>query len=196
MNYNETKEYILKAGSDHAYVFDARFTGGYYVQQHADEFAELICYLQGFSFNNYIEIGAAEGGATRILCELMKIKNVYIMDDNKHPNHAIRPTNLASIPHKEFVGDSHSIEASNWLKDQNIKFDLAFIDGDHSYEGVKKDTELIVPYMNPNSYVFFHDVHAVADVKRWTNEIKSGAINLPHMADFISRFGIGLFRTP
>ena len=212
MNLNEIREYIEAAGSDHAYTFDARFTGGYYVQQHSDEFAQLICYLQGFQFENYIEIGAAEGGATRILNELIKIKNTYIIDNNQHPNHKIRPENLKNIPHKEFVGDSHSPEALQWLVDQNVLFDFAFIDGDHSYEGVKKDTEMIVPFMKSKGYVLFHDTHMVPDVRRWANEIKGGAaikgvpvdlgwycepsVNLPHVADFVSRFGLSLFQVP
>lgn len=35
--------------------------------------------------------------------------------------------------------------------------DLLFIDGDHSYEGVKKDWDLYSPILQPNSIVIFHD---------------------------------------
>lgn len=35
--------------------------------------------------------------------------------------------------------------------------DLLFIDGDHSYDGVKRDWDLFVPYVNPFGIVVFHD---------------------------------------
>ncbi len=34
---------------------------------------------------------------------------------------------------------------------------LIFIDGDHSYEGVKTDFELCAPFLSPNALVLFHD---------------------------------------
>ena len=39
----------------------------------------------------------------------------------------------------------------------NESIDLAFIDGDHSYEGVLKDLEMIYPKMKPNSIILCHD---------------------------------------
>ena len=35
--------------------------------------------------------------------------------------------------------------------------DLLFIDGDHSYEGVKRDWDLFVPFVKPFGIVVFHD---------------------------------------
>jgi predicted O-methyltransferase YrrM len=43
--------------------------------------------------------------------------------------------------------------ARNW-KDP---IDLLFIDGDHSYEGVKRDWDLFAPYVKPFGIVVFHD---------------------------------------
>lgn len=40
----------------------------------------------------------------------------------------------------------------------NQKFDLIFIDGDHSYEGVKSDTQKVFPLLkNENSVIVWHD---------------------------------------
>ena len=40
---------------------------------------------------------------------------------------------------------------------EDIKIDLLFIDGDHSYEGVKKDFELYSKLLNPNGLILIHD---------------------------------------
>lgn len=38
------------------------------------------------------------------------------------------------------------------------KYDMVFIDGDHSYEGVKSDYETVKTRLTPNGIIFFHDV--------------------------------------
>ncbi|HTB83408.1 MAG TPA: CmcI family methyltransferase [Candidatus Sulfotelmatobacter sp.] len=47
-----------------------------------------------------------------------------------------------------------SVEAA---KDWDKKIDLIFIDGDHSYEGVKTDWELFLPHLSEFGVVVFHD---------------------------------------
>ena len=39
----------------------------------------------------------------------------------------------------------------------NSKINLLFIDGNHSYDGVKMDWELYSPLLNKNAIVIFHD---------------------------------------
>jgi len=43
---------------------------------------------------------------------------------------------------------------------QDIKIDVLFIDGDHSYEGVKKDFELYSQILSDNGIIFIHDTDA------------------------------------
>lgn len=43
---------------------------------------------------------------------------------------------------------------------QDIKIDLLFIDGDHSYEGVKLDFELYSRIISPNGIIILHDTDA------------------------------------
>ena len=38
-------------------------------------------------------------------------------------------------------------------------FEFALIDGDHSYEGVLKDIEGVLPYLADQAYLLFHDCH-------------------------------------
>lgn len=49
---------------------------------------------------------------------------------------------------------SYSQDAARSWK---LAIDLIFIDGDHSYEGVKRDWELFMPHVKPFGIVVFHD---------------------------------------
>ncbi|MDP3836951.1 MAG: class I SAM-dependent methyltransferase [bacterium] len=56
--------------------------------------------------------------------------------------------------------DSHSQETINELKEiiGDEKIDFLFIDGDHSYEGVKSDFENYYPLVKPGGLIAFHDI--------------------------------------
>lgn len=44
--------------------------------------------------------------------------------------------------------------------------DLAFIDGDHSYDGVMKDLEAVLPKMKPDGIILCHDCREGSEVAR------------------------------
>ena len=48
----------------------------------------------------------------------------------------------------------------NFFVLQDIKADILFIDGDHSYEGVKKDFDLYSQLLSPKGIVILHDTDA------------------------------------
>ena len=53
--------------------------------------------------------------------------------------------------------------------DELGKFDLMFIDGDHSYEGIKSDTELAFRLLkNPDSIIVWHDYCSGPERVRWS----------------------------
>jgi cephalosporin hydroxylase len=73
--------------------------------------------------------------------------------------------------------DSHHRETqsrvSELLKGRQV--DLLFIDGDHSYAGVRADFEMYSPFVCPGGVVAFHDIAVQpppSDVARFWNEIK------------------------
>lgn len=46
-----------------------------------------------------------------------------------------------------------------------------FVDGDHSYAGVKRDIELYTPRVVPGGFIAFHDYTVYSDVRRAVDEL-------------------------
>jgi len=60
-------------------------------------------------------------------------------------------------------GDSGGQELHDrWVKEIAFPIDLLFIDGDHTYEGVKRDLWW-THWVKPNGYVLFHDCYDFED---------------------------------
>lgn len=53
--------------------------------------------------------------------------------------------------------------------------DFTFIDGDHTYEGVKKDFEKLSPI---SDYILFHDTQSCDGVKKFVKELQGEKINI------------------
>jgi predicted O-methyltransferase YrrM len=58
----------------------------------------------------------------------------------------------------QLLGDSHELIAENLIEKYGF-FDLVFIDGDHSREGVKLDTELARKIISHNGAICWHDAN-------------------------------------
>lgn len=56
-----------------------------------------------------------------------------------------------------FIKDTSENAYHNFFVLQDIKIDVLFIDGDHSYRGVKKDFELYSQILSPNGIIIIHD---------------------------------------
>lgn len=74
----------------------------------------------------------------------------------------------------QISGDSHSAEiiasVANSFPEKDV--DFLFIDGDHSYAGVKADFENYKGLVRPGGLIVFHDTIGIPDVKRFIDEIK------------------------
>jgi len=141
-------------------------------------------FFKSYKIDNILEIGRYKGGMTRLLAHMASNK-VYSIDINDHKE-SFMDTDLnnknmkqydgkvyinSDVEHKivEFNGDSHSREFIEFVKSKIDKVDLIFIDGDHSYEGVKADFINFLDCLKPGGYVAFHDIldsveHTVIDV--------------------------------
>lgn len=72
-----------------------------------------------------------------------------------------------------------STEVIEQVASQAKRLDVLFIDGDHSYEGVKADWETYRPLLGPGSIVVFHDSGWAEGVQRVIEEDA-----MPHMGSF------------
>ena len=76
-----------------------------------------------------------------------------------------------------------------------MRFDLIFVDADHGYAGVKKDTELALSFANEGCLFVLHDSLVFEGVARWTSELKQGRIPaLQHRSSLGKRLGLEVFQ--
>lgn len=79
----------------------------------------------------------------------------------------------------------YSTEVVDEIRESIKRLDLLFIDGDHSYAGVKADWEAYKEFLHPGSIVIFHDYDWADGVKRVVHEdvlpIVSRSDSLPNM---------------
>ncbi len=200
MEYNDILSLAQKCGSDHLSQFGGEFEGGYKIQQNPDEIAKCLFDLQRLENINYLEIGVAAGGLTRLVSDVLSVNNVVLVDLGIHP--AIPEyyeENMRNLKNKgllcRFHGDSHSELCKEFLWGLNMKFDLVFVDGDHEYGGVKQDFELIQPFVHENTFICCHDIKNIPgqDVARFFEEIR-GNYHDVRTYDQGTRKGIGMLK--
>ena len=114
-----------------------------------------------------VEIGSARGKSACFVGLALKENGkgkLYAIDphtktewnENSVETFEVMRKNLGSfgLMHRvEIVRKTSEQAALNW----NMPIDLLFIDGDHSYEGVKRDWELFTPHLSQFGVVIFHD---------------------------------------
>jgi predicted O-methyltransferase YrrM len=154
------------------------------------ELATLLKVIGNLNCRTFLEIGTHRGGAFFAFCQVSSPSATVIsMDLPVYEAYGRKP------PYREFViramaqpgqtfgrilGDSHSEESFARLqrKLRGRKLDFLFIDGDHSYQGVRRDFEMYAPLVRQGGILGFHDiVQPVNDpsneVHRFWGELKS-----------------------
>jgi len=115
-------------------------------RQKPSEFGELLRLIRRMKPSIIVEIGAGEGGATYGLRLAAPGATVVSIDMDKE---------VATI-----LGDSHAPATVAALRRllHARPVDVLFIDGDHSYEGVRADFEMYAPLVRSGGIVAFHDI--------------------------------------
>jgi len=119
----------------------------------------LYSLVSGLRPTAAVEIGTAEGGAAMIICAAMDAVgngNLVCID----PAPKVTPDDRAKMSHRVSFVSQASPEA---IMEARVLlgsvFDFAFVDGDHSYAGVLRDINALLPFLHEDSYLLFHDVH-------------------------------------
>jgi len=147
--------------------------GGYRLFQNPEEICLCIQYLlQYVPFDMFLEIGSAAGGTTRLLNEFLGFKKIFIVDDNSFRLKSLR--RLLVPEAVEWTGNSHDPRCKEWLNSLGVSFDLVHIDGDHSYDGVTQDFEMIFPLVKKGGRIILHDIKGIEDVRLFWEDIRSG----------------------
>lgn len=129
-----------------------------------DEAAYLYKIVKSLNSANLVEIGRFKGGGTFLMAAAMdensellsydlhvKMKNYFdgeVMDEVL--KNALERYGLSERT-RIIVGDSSKVDVGS------EPVDLVFIDGDHSYEGVKKDFLHWHKSVKPGGHLLFHD---------------------------------------
>lgn len=145
----------------------------YELIQNPIEILEFSKFYYELKCKNILEIGTFFGGTFYLLCKLSdengkKISLDYPFfgtpgGDSVIQNQEIIISNLKKFSKNVEVltMDSHSPETLSHIENimGNQEFDFIFIDGDHSYEGVKQDFEMYKHLLKDGGYIGFHDIN-------------------------------------
>jgi len=148
--------------------------------QYRSEIQRFLEIAKGIDPQYTCEIGSAHCGTTYLLSSITK-KHVISIDKEAGPYW--RGMLLDNFPCKTemLIGSSQCDDTVRGLARLigNNQLDILFIDGDHSYEGVKKDFELYLPFVRENGIIAFHDIQdnvhqANCGVPKFWKEISKG----------------------
>ncbi|MBJ7450046.1 MAG: class I SAM-dependent methyltransferase [Parachlamydiales bacterium] len=151
---------------------------------------------------NLLEIGTFEGSTTlQLAINSDDDAEIHTLDLPSDTSNTIKPTlatdlqfindiaktNRKYLSHStskkviQHLGDSANYDFKTFVK--NKPLDFAFIDGGHSYECVKNDTEKVLAILNQSGVILWHDFNPTYQgVYRYLNEL-SKTLKLYHLKD-------------
>jgi len=148
-------------------------------RQIPSEIESLARRVKKISPHTLVEIGTADGGSLYIFSRYLNSCQRIIGIDVPDRYSDIKENFFRLFDDsKQFYflrGDSHSNKTGRKLSEilKQDKIDFLFIDGDHSYEGVKRDFNMYKQFVSTGGIIAFHDiVHPRLGVIKFWNEIK------------------------
>jgi len=167
-------------------------TAGKFLQltQVRSEIIQLAAVLKQFQPRTVVEIGTAHGGTLFLWCALAHPEATIVSIDLPGGIHGGGYPYWKTWVYRRFPirsqklyllrGDSQAPEILTRLKTflPDGKVDFLFIDGNHTYEGVKADFQNYAPLVSKGGLVVFHDICTIptevnCQVDEFWNEIKN-----------------------
>lgn len=137
--------------------------------QHVRELSDFTDLARALRPETVVEIGTAQGGVFWLLCQVARPDAMLISMDLPIEQRFSGGESI-HVPLESFAqpgqtvrgiyGDSHSQGCLDRLRRElaGRPIDLLFIDGDHTYKGVRQDFEMYSPLVRPGGLIAFHDI--------------------------------------
>jgi cephalosporin hydroxylase len=152
------------------------------ILQDLDEWADFYEWVSARDVKSVLEIGAFFGGTLWHWTQLPTVERIVSIDmpiTRHDPRHRqlvecrrLWPSWMNGIEFYDILGDSQdarNIEGAAGL----APFDLAFIDGDHTAQGVRADWLHYSQLVRLGGTVVFHDTVGIDDVRVFVNELRA-----------------------
>jgi len=177
--------------------------------QNTNEILPLLELVESENARAVVEIGSAQGGTLFMLARAAAADAIVVSIDlpwgEWGSGYPVSRTPLyRSFARRqqrvELRADSHDPRTLERLRRvlRGRPIDVLFIDGDHTYEGVKRDFVMYTPLVRSGGIVALHDIAHKADprvgVHRVWAEIKQGASEAQEFVAEGSGKGIGVIR--
>ncbi len=137
------------------------------------DIAVLKALARKYEVNNYFEIGTWRGESVANIativpnCVTLNLSDIEIFElgvSEDYVNmHRFFSASLSNVKHIE--GNSHSYDFTEYLQ----QFDMIFVDGDHHYDSVLKDTKTAFKLIkDENKIIVWHDYALEPETVRWS----------------------------
>lgn len=134
--------------------------------QHRPEFAAFLAFVRERQPETVLELGLFLGGTTYVWARgLPSTEQVVAVDQPVWPERVLDrrrelfPTFDATTTIGVVYGDSHAASTVERVATTlDVPVDLLFVDGDHSYAGVREDFETYRDLVGEDGIVAFHDI--------------------------------------
>ena len=118
----------------------------------------LFTLVFGLRPARYLEIGTLKGGSALVVSAAMDALDtdgrLFCVD----PEPQIEPKVWSRIKHRTTLVRGYSPDVLQSVYESAADpFDLALIDGDHTYTGVLRDANGVLPFVADGGYLLFHD---------------------------------------
>lgn len=145
-------------------ITHARVSEDFTANQKQAEIRGLLERVSAMQARRIIEIGSFGGGTLSLLAQTAAPTARILSLDINFSDHQLRSYPRFAGSQQEIrcvKADTHDLKTlevvRNWLQGELL--DVLFIDGDHSYSGVKSDFEMYSPFVRLGGLIAFHDIH-------------------------------------
>ena len=135
-----------------------------------------------------VEVGVAEAKSTDWLCRGAKLRGGKVYGYDLWDTHGLNnqfehwsskekcETYLQSKGHTNFELtkiNSRTPEFAELIKTKHPSIDLAYIDGCHSYDGIKNDFDIIYPLLSECGVIVFHDTLKIDGCREFMIDLRT-----------------------